>query len=114
MDRADRATWAKRLERWKDSGLSAKEFAAEIGVTPKALAWWKWRLGSKGPAKALPKRRSESAKAALSPMTFIEMAPRLVREPLEVVARSGVCIRVPADADPSVLARVLDVLEKRG
>jgi hypothetical protein len=38
MSRASRAEWAKRVERWKDSGLSAKEFAAETGVKSLALS----------------------------------------------------------------------------
>jgi len=34
MGRASRAVWAKRVERWGDSGLTAKQFAAEIDVSP--------------------------------------------------------------------------------
>ena len=45
MARASREIWAKRVERWKDSGLSAKEFAAELDVSPKSLMFWKWKLG---------------------------------------------------------------------
>jgi hypothetical protein len=41
MERADRATSAKRIERWKDSGLTAARFAAETGVTATALSGWK-------------------------------------------------------------------------
>lgn len=36
--------WAKRIERWRDSGLTATEFAAEVGVNAKSLSHWKWRL----------------------------------------------------------------------
>jgi hypothetical protein len=113
MARADRETWSKRIERWKESGLSAKEFAAEIGVTPSALSWWKWQLGRKIDAPKAPGQRRRSRKASLSPMTFVEMAPRAPAESLEIVWPSGVRIRVPADVDPSALGRVLDVLEKR-
>jgi len=31
MAKATRAEWAKRVERWKDRGLTAKEFAAGLG-----------------------------------------------------------------------------------
>jgi transposase-like protein len=44
MARDTREVWAKRVERLADSGLSAKEFAAEIGVNANTLAGWKWRL----------------------------------------------------------------------
>ena len=30
--RLDRDEWRRRVERWKDSGLTAKEFAAETGI----------------------------------------------------------------------------------
>jgi hypothetical protein len=34
---------AKWVERWKDSGLTAKEFAAESGVKVSALYNWSWQ-----------------------------------------------------------------------
>ena len=76
MERADRETWAKRVERWKDSGLSSKEFAAEIGVTPSALSWWKWRLGKNGETENAPppRRQRRAKKTEVSPMTFVEMS----------------------------------------
>lgn len=37
----------KRVERLADSGLTAREFAAEIGVNANTLAGWRWRLGSR-------------------------------------------------------------------
>ena len=64
---ATREAWAKRIEKWKDSGVTAKEFATEIGVSPRSLAWWRWRLASKSSnaeAAALPvKRRRRRDKA---------------------------------------------------
>jgi hypothetical protein len=112
MERADRGTWAKRIERWRDSGLSAAEFATEIGVTPKALSWWKWQLG-KGEKRKPAQRRQKTVKVALSPMTFVEMSARARSDVLEIVLPSGVRIRVPAPVDSDALGRVLDVLEKR-
>jgi hypothetical protein len=112
MERADRETWAKRVERWKDSGLSAAEFATEIGVTPKALSWWKWQLGKGEKRKTAPKR-SRARKVALTPMTFVEMSAPTRADVLEVVLSSGVRVRVPAPVDSEALSRVLDVLEKR-
>ncbi len=37
QDPAIREQWAKRVERWKDSGLTAKEFAAETGINAQSL-----------------------------------------------------------------------------
>jgi hypothetical protein len=36
MDRSTREEWAARIARWKDSGLTAAEFASEIGVSLRA------------------------------------------------------------------------------
>lgn len=42
-----REAWAKRVERWKASGLTAAEFASRHGIAATSLKWWKWRLGSR-------------------------------------------------------------------
>jgi orotate phosphoribosyltransferase-like protein len=42
--RVDREEWAKRVERWRDSGLTTEEFAAELGINPKTLTYWAWTL----------------------------------------------------------------------
>ena len=113
MERADRETWAKRVERWKDSGLSAAQFAGEIGVSAKSLAWWKWHL-AKGDA-ALPRvrvRKMRTKAPKVCPVTFVEMSAA-VREPLEVVLASGSRIRVPVDFDSAALGRLVEVLDKR-
>jgi hypothetical protein len=112
MERADRETWAKRVERWKDSGLSAAQFATEIGVSAKALSWWKLQL-SKGQQRKPAQKRSRTRKVALSQMTFVEMSAPGRSDALEIVLPSGVRIRVPAPVDSDALGRVLDMLEKR-
>jgi hypothetical protein len=37
--RVGREEWAKRVERWRDSGLTTAEFAAEVGINPKTLTY---------------------------------------------------------------------------
>lgn len=133
MARADRATWARRVERWQRGGLTAEEYAAEIGVNPRTLTYWKWRLGpgarrevakkatveivrprtrpSPGQALALPREAAPSV--ALS---FIEM-PREdavgPAEPFELVLVGGLRVRVPPSFDGGALTRLLDVVERR-
>lgn len=122
MTREGRAVWAKRVERWRDSGLTLKEFAAEIGVNANTLAGWRWRLGSEG-------GRPRSVAVAQRGPAFLEIvrpgeagasepvakAAGLTREaePLELVLRSGHRIRVPAGFDGASLRRLVDVLETR-
>jgi hypothetical protein len=37
MKRESRKVWTKRVERWRDSGLSATEFASQIGINENTL-----------------------------------------------------------------------------
>ena len=117
MERTSRETWAKRVERWQDSGLTAKEYAAEVGVNAHSLSWWKWRLssGPKARERVLPRaRRSTPRPPPTSPLTFVEMTSAVVHESLEVVLPSSIRIRVPSTFDAPTLGRLLDVLEHRG
>lgn len=122
MARADvREVWAKRVERWKESGLTAKEFATELGISPRSLAWWKWRLRSTPKAAASatsamtekPRRRSRKSTAAVTPLTFVEMTSVVAAEPIEVVLTTGVRIRLPANFEATSFERLLGVLERR-
>ena len=55
MARATPEVWAMRVEPLVDSGSTAKEFAAEIGVNANTLTGWRWRLG---------RRRKETGSAS--------------------------------------------------
>jgi hypothetical protein len=110
VKRETREAWAKRVERWRASGLTAAEFARRLGVSEKSLRWWKWQLGQ--PHDVAP-RQAQKAKPPASPLTFVEMTAAVQREPFEVVLASGTRVRLPADFDATVLVRLLDVLERR-
>ncbi len=110
MARSRRDVWAKRVERWGASGLTAKEFARRRGLSERALRWWKWHLRSTGHEASMQVR---AARPAVSPVTFVEMTNAISREPVEVVLGNGVRIRIPADFDASTVERVLDMLERR-
>src|SRR5262245_45922496 len=109
MERATREAWTKRVERWKDSGLSAREFAAEIGVHPKSLSWWKWQLESKAKQRRVRKaRRKAPVRRAISPLTLVEMTPPVRREAFEVLLGNGTTVRVAPDFDADALNRLLE------
>jgi transposase-like protein len=40
-----RDVWKPRVRRLRESDLTVAELAAELGVNPKTLTYWKWRLG---------------------------------------------------------------------
>jgi len=62
MELATREVWANRVERWQDSGLTAKEFAAELEVSPNSLTFWKWKLRQLASDGAPPSRTSRKRK----------------------------------------------------
>jgi hypothetical protein len=129
MARDGREAWARRVEEWKRSGLTAKQFADQRGIKPATLKWWTWKLGreaapkqskrtrakartlTRRPArrgKALSQRRARATDEALSPITFVEMSAPLRAagfEPFEVLLPAGVRIRVPVDFDAVACCR---------
>lgn len=118
MTRVARERWAKLVARWKESGLSAAEFAAEANINARSLAWWRWHLASeqttaKRGSRSSARARSTEMTTTISPLTFIEMGATETIEGLEVVLRSSVRIKVRPGFDSATLVRLLDVLEQR-
>jgi len=121
MAQGNRALWAKRVERWKDSGLTLKEFASEVGVNPNTLSHWSWRLGRErrtASGSKVPRRsakKNPDKKAAASPVEFIEVTPPVVPADsrFEIELRGGRRVFVPACFETEVLGRLVDVLEAR-
>src|SRR5579883_2552823 len=79
--RSAREVWAERVTRLKESGLTARQFAAKTGLNAQSLRWWRWQLSSKstsppsttralvrGPATTVAK-----SPPRISPLTFVEM-----------------------------------------
>ena len=113
MGRSTRQEWAKRIERWQDSGLTAREFAAEIDVPASSLTYWKWKLGqerktSVGHATA-PVAQPAPGPRVLEPVRE-PRAPELVATSLEVVLGSGIVVRVPPQFDDVTLRRIVAAL----
>ncbi len=108
-----RAEWQKRIERWRDSGLSAEQFAAELGINFGTLKYWKYRLGKEAAgdavAKSPPSRRSVPREAS-----FIEVPTATVVASSLFVLELGNARRlhIPAQFETSVLERLLAVLER--
>jgi len=112
MGRESCEVWTKRVERWRDSGLSASEFAAEIGVNPNSLRHWGWRVKAE-------RRRAESKPSAMEAdaLTWVEVSapeaaptpsplPSAPTEKIELVLASGLVVRVPAHFEPEALRRL--------
>ncbi|MBK6517314.1 MAG: transposase [Polyangiaceae bacterium] len=96
----------KRARRWtreearaalselKSSGLTLAAFARSAGIHPQRLHTWRQRLGED--------------RVAAAPV-FVEVHRRAL-EPIEVVLRSGVVLRVSETVDVRVLRRIADAL----
>lgn len=126
MDHTNAQQRAKWVERWKDSGLTAKEFAAETGLKASALYYWSAQLSASARSdRAGRDERSEppvqslrAASARLSERSATP-SPRLVELP--VAALAGVPamlelwigdtrVRVPSGFDEATLTHVVRAL----
>jgi len=115
MARESREVWAKRVERWRDSGLSATEFAAETGIKANNLRHWAWRLTA-GQRRA--ERQPATVEVQAEAPQWVEVAAptreavtsNAASEGLELVLASGLVVRVPARFEPEALRRLLAVV----
>jgi hypothetical protein len=117
MARVSRVDWVKRVERWGDSGLSAKQFAAEIGVSPQSLTFWKWKLRREAGAYARAEEpRAKRAPAGTRPTTaFLQLLPTIATHTnsssmLELVLPNGLAVRIPPAFDEPTLKRLVALL----
>jgi transposase-like protein len=129
MGREAREVWEKRVARWRDSNLSAKEFASETGINARTLSYWAWRVERQGGGEAEVKAGRKEARDKVEPEkepTWLEVvATPLVKTSAPITARAssapafelmvstGRTVRVPADFDAEALQRLLAVLEGR-
>ena len=109
-----REEWQKRIERWRDSGLSAEQFAAELGINAGTLKYWKYRLGKQaaGIADPAPTRQRSTVRHRAS---FVEVPPATVVASSAFVLELGDArrLQIPAHFDVSALERLLSVLGRR-
>jgi hypothetical protein len=108
--RASREEWRKRVERWKESGLTAKEFAAETGINASTIQFWRYKL--KRPMPMSGRRRAPGdTTGLLSSIVEVRPAAAAVETRFEVELVNGRRIRVPASYEASALRALLAVLE---
>jgi hypothetical protein len=103
--------WRRIVEKWRSSGLLAREFAAQQKISPGTLYWWSSRLGKQATA-----RRADSAAATMPkflPVEIVDQAPRISQPlpaALEIVLPHGEVLRVPSGADLVHVRRVVAAL----
>lgn len=112
MTRAsNREQWAKRVQRWKGSGLTAREFAAEMGFNLHTLRYWSARL-------RVEERNRGGARLIAAKPKFVEVTEALTGAE-GVTGETGlelrvadVVIRVPVGFDEHTLRQVLSVVRQ--
>lgn len=107
--KTSREEWQKRVERWRDSGLTAEQFASELGINAGTLKFWGYKLGKESREAAPP--RAPRRRRAAGP-SFVEVRSEPVVSTFEVEFGNGRRLRVPAAFDASVLERLLPILER--
>ena len=118
MAKASRAEWVKRVERWQDSGLTAKEFAAELAVSPNSLTFWKWKLRRERGTQDDARSKTVKPVVKAAEPKFLQLVPTHgdavgAAAPLEMVIRGDVVVRVPPGFDDQTLTSVLHALGVR-
>jgi hypothetical protein len=94
------------VRRWRDSGVKARVFAQEQGVTPWTLYYWRQRLVS---LDRSTRRRRRSRRVTLAPVHVVAGA-RDVGGDLEILLASGDRVRVGAGVSADTLRQVVAVL----
>lgn len=107
--RASREEWRKRIERWKDSGLTAEQFAAELGINPRTLQFWQYKF--RRAAGAGEPRAGMKRGAPKDPLALVEVhAAVTTAAGFELELGGNKRLRIPSGFDALALERLLVVL----
>jgi hypothetical protein len=105
-----RAQWAEQVQQWRQSGLTAREFATQAGINAGTLSHWAWRLGRiHGPDNA---RRAQPKRGAGASPKFVELVAGALENRFELDLGDGRRLRIPAQFDAASLEGVLAILAK--
>jgi hypothetical protein len=105
--RRSRAWWSKTVERYKRSGLSARQYAAGKGLSASTLSWWSSQLG----------RGTRAERGSTDPVALEVQLGGVGRDlgaGLIEVELEGAVIRLPAGTEPQYVAALLHSLGRAG
>jgi len=112
--RTSREEWQKRVERWQDSGLSAEQFASELGINAGTLKFWRYKLrqpkAERSPRSAVKAATTREPTAGALPLIERRAAAAARAELFELELGGGRRLRIPASFETSALERLLAVL----
>jgi transposase-like protein len=99
VPRRSRAEWHELVAAWKRSGLSCAEYARQHDLNAHTFSWWRSEVA---------RDRGRAPELNLVPVTTAAVPP--LGEPIEVALPGGVVVRVPDEADPTRVARLVRAL----
>jgi hypothetical protein len=103
--------WRRIVEKWRSSGLPAREFAAQQRINTLTMYRWSSRLGKQAAARGTDAPAATMPK--LLPVEIIDAAGHISQPPpasLEIVLPHGEVIRVPPGADLCHVRQVVAAL----
>jgi len=109
--RVGRDEWQKRVQRWKDSGLTAKEFAAETAINAGTLQFWRYKLKHDVRPATRAKRKSPANEILASLVEVRAPAVPAVDQRFEIELGNGRRVRVGGIFDGDALRALIAVLE---
>jgi hypothetical protein len=111
---ADREQWTARVEAWRSSGRSAKEFCRGQGYSASALGYWSSRLRKEAEAKKEVRlaRVIRRPSPTLSPEPSAREHAAGAGSAITVVVGSAT-VNVSTGFDAATLVAVVDALESR-
>jgi transposase-like protein len=104
------------VRQWKQSGLTAAQFAEPLGLGPHSLHNWAWELrGGKRRNKPVPKQSVRLLKVQVTPAQRglspqAETCGQSSRALLELTVDGRIRIDFSTDADPHTLATLVALL----
>jgi hypothetical protein len=98
-DQAKRALWLRRVEQWKRSGKTQREFCAQHSIALATFQWWRARL-------RVGKVSRAQAQSLFVPLRVAD-EPVAVAGLIEVELRSGTRLRFQGEAARGALDRLL-------
>jgi len=105
-----RVQWAEHVRHWRQSGLTAREFAKRVGVNAGTLSHWAWRLGR---AQSTDQGRAGHHPRAAARPKFVELvADAIADRRFELDLGDGRRLRIPSQFDTAGLEQLLAVLAK--
>ncbi|MPZ45732.1 MAG: hypothetical protein GEV05_20550 [Betaproteobacteria bacterium] len=95
-DETKRTLWARRIEQWKRSGKTQREFCARQSIAISTFQWWRARLSRSG---------ATSGQALFVPLPVMSATEAV--SAIEVELRSGTRMRFEGEAARAAVDRLI-------